>query len=174
PNRGGQASAVATPSGCPAAAQSGGSAFAYRVSAADPSRPGQELLLSASQESAAAGTAIQIYAVLTVPSQAIGVPGAAAATVPPVPVAPCLSVSGLSASSLSVPNRAAAPGVEQPEGGQQNSIAQGPATASGAETLTIPAGTAPGTVFHVVASVPANYPGSAQASFRVSLAITVR
>lgn len=174
PNHAGQAGgALATPAACPTAAQSAGSAFAYRVSAADPSRPGQELLLSASEQSAAAGSAVRIYAVLTVPSQAIGAPGADAA-VAPVSVAPCLSVNGLSAASLSEPTGAAGPGVPLPESGQQNSSAQGSASVAGGETLTIPAGTAPGTVVRVVASVPANYPGSAQASLSVALAITVR
>lgn len=172
PGRATQAAGAATsPATCPSAAQTTGPTFAYRVSASDPSRPGQELVLSASQQSVAAGTQIHLFAVLTVPSEALGVPGAAAAaTAAPISVAPCLSVTGLSAAAIAAPGALVAPALPQPKGASQDQNG----LPSGGDTLTIPAGTPPGTVFHVLATVPAGYPGTAQSSLTVSLAITVR
>lgn len=158
---------AATPAGCPAAASTGSAPLAYRVTASDPTRPGQQLLLSASAASAAPGSQLQVLAVLTVPSQALAAPGAAAASAAAIAVTPCLSVSGLPAASIATQNGTPPEAVPQQQGA-------GAAEAPSGETLMIPPGAASGTVFHVVATIPANYPASNQAPLSVSLAITVQ
>lgn len=137
--------------------------FSYRTSAADRSRPGQQLVLSASDATAAAGSPIQIYAALTVPAQAAGAPGAAASAATTT-LPPCLSVSGLPGASALLP---------LPAAGSVQRGAVAPNDLSG-DTFTIPPGTPSGTVIHVVATIPANYPYTSQAPLTATLNITVR
>lgn len=149
---------------CPEAATAGTApGFTYRTSASDRSRPGQQLVLSVSDSTAAAGSQIGVYAVLTIPAQAAGAPGAAAPAATTT-VTPCLSVTGV-AGAPAVRN-AQAPG---PVDGDQVSI-----NGTGGDTFTIPPGTPPGTVIHVVATIPANYPSTSQAPLTATLDITVR
>lgn len=139
--------------------------FGYRTSASDRSRPGQQLVLSASEATASAGSTVQIYAALTIPAQAAGAPGAAAPAAT-TSVTPCLSVTGLPGAAAAAPNVRAAPGsIDQ----DQVSL-----NANGADSLTIPPGTTSGTVVHVIATIPANYPNASQAPLRATLDITVR
>jgi hypothetical protein len=165
-NRGaGSSAGEASPASCPVAAPAGSTAsYANRATASDRSRPGQQLVLSASELAASPGSQIQVSAVLTVPGQAAGQPGAVPA-IASTAITPCLSITGLPAPELAAPVNGPA-------------FAQGAAgagqTAHGAETLTIPPGTPPGTVIHVVATVPANYPSTAQAPLTATLDITVR
>ncbi|MBV8528470.1 MAG: zf-HC2 domain-containing protein [Candidatus Dormibacteraeota bacterium] len=151
---------------CPGAATAGTvPSFTYRTSAADRSRPGQQLVLSASDATAAAGSQVQIYAVLTIPAQAAGAPGAAASAAT-TSVTPCLSVTGPSGAAFAAPLPAAGPAMGQNPVSATNTIA--------GDTFTIPPGTAPGTVIHVVATIPANYPNTSQAPLSATLTITVR
>lgn len=154
--------AAGTTAQCPVGAAAGSAPeFAYRTSSSDRSRPGQQLVLSASDSSVAAGSQIRVYAALTVPAQAAGVPGAAASAATTT-ITPCLSVSGASGAFAS---NALAPG---PIAGDQV------AGDAGGETVTIPTGTPPGTVIHVLATIPANYPSASQAPLSATLDITVR
>lgn len=149
---------------CPGAAAAGSAPqFPYRTSASDRSRPGQQLVLSASDSTAAAGSRITVYAALTVPAQVAGAPGAAASAATTT-ITPCLSVTGAAGAfaSLNAPVPAQI-GQDQPA-----------ANAVSTETLTIPPGTPSGTVIHVVATIPANYPSSSQARLSATLDITVR
>ena len=162
----GPAAAAAPPSAasCPGAVAAGAAPqFTYRTTAADRSRPGQELVLSASDSTAAAGSQIRIYAALTVPAQAAGAPGAAASAAT-TSITPCLSVTGIPGgfASLNVP----AAGPVQGDQVAPNGVA--------GDAVTIPPGTPPGTVIHVIATIPANYPSSSQAPLTATLDITVR
>lgn len=162
--------APALPASCPTSASSALPPYSYRVSAGDPSRPGQQLTLAASDQSVAAGSTIQLSAVLTAPAPELAAPGASAAAAS-ISVAPCLTVSGISSSIVTAPAGAFNPSAAAPAPQQLGSSAS-PAV-PGAE-LTIPPGTPPGTVFHVIATIPADYPGTHQAPLSVALAITVR
>ena len=151
---------------CPVAAAAGTAPqFIYRTSASDRSRPGQQLLLSASDSTAAAGSQIRVYAALTVPAQAAGAPGAAApAITATTTITPCLSVTGAPGAFASM-----------------NAPASGPIAgdqvapdASAGDSITIPPGTPPGTVIHVVATIPADYPSNSEAQLTAALDITVR
>lgn len=149
---------------CAGAATAGAApSFSYRTSATDRSRPGQQLVLSASDATAAAGSQIQIYAALTVPAQAAGAPGAVASAATTT-ISPCLSVTGLPGASTLLPLPAAG-------SVQRGTVA--PNDLSG-DTFTIPPGTPSGTVVHVVATIPANYPYTSQAPLTATLNITVR
>lgn len=138
--------------------------FSYRTSASDRSRPGQQLVLSASGPTAAAGSTVQIYAALTVPAQAAGAPGAAASPAT-TSITPCFSVTGLPGAAAAAPNLRASGAIAQD---------QAPGSSNGNETLTIPPGTPPGTVIHVIATIPAGYPNTSQAPLSATLDVTVR
>ena len=156
--------AAAAPPSCLGAAPAGAApAFSYRTSASDRSRPGQQLVLSASDSSAAAGSQIRVYAVLTVAAQAAGVPGAAASAATTT-ITPCLSVTGAPGAVASL--NAPASGSIQGD--------QAAADAIAGDTVMIPPGTPSGTVIHVVATIPANYPSNSQARLSATLDITVR
>ena len=156
--------AAGTTAQCPTGAAAGSSPeFTYRTSASDRSRPGQQLVLSASDSSVTAGSQIRIYAALTVPAQAAGAPGAAASAAITT-ITPCLSVTGASGAFASM--SALAPGPIQGD--------QLAPDATAGETVTIPPGTPSGTVVHVVATIPANYPSASQAPLSATLDITVR
>lgn len=149
---------------CPVAAAAGSAPqFTYRTSASDRSRPGQQLVLSASDSTAAAGSQIRVYAALTVPAQAADAPGAAASAAT-ITITPCLSVTGASGAFASVNPPASGPV-------QGNQVA--PGTGAG-DTVTIPPGTPSGTVIHVIATIPADYPSGTQAPLTANLDITVR
>lgn len=158
--------AAAAPASCPLAAAAGTApSYAYRTSTSDRSRPGQQLVLTASDATATAGSQVQIYAVLTVPAQVAGAPGAAA-SVASTSITPCLSITGAPGAAFAT--SASAPAPAQVQDGLSVP------TSAGGETFTIPPGTPPGTVLHVVATVPANYPSSSQAPLTATLDITVR
>lgn len=163
----GSGAVATTPAGCPKPAVAASTpAFAYRVAASDPSRPGQELVIAASSRSVAPGSQVQVYANLTVPQQVAGPPGNEAA-VAPLAVTPCLTVSGLPGGAGSIALKPAAP--------RADAVAGSAASADGgALTFTVPAGTAPGTVLHVVASVPNGYPGAAQPPLSADLTLVVQ
>lgn len=162
---GGGAAAIATPAACPGAAVAAGApAFAYRVTASDPNRPGQQLVIAASSRSVAAGSQVQLFAGLTVPPEVAGPPGAQAAAAP-VTVTPCLSVNGLPSGATAV-----APQAHGPAAG---AIA-GSSPAAGAITFTVPAGTARGTVLHVVATIPSGYPVAGQPPLSADLTLVVQ
>lgn len=160
----GNGPAAAAPASCPAAAAAGTAPqYANRTSASDRSRPGQQLVLSASDSSAAAGSQIRVYAVLTVAAQAAGAPGAAASAATTT-ITPCLSVTGAPGAVASL--NAPASGSIQGDQAAPNAIA--------GDTVMIPPGTPSGTVIHVVATIPANYPSNSQARLTATLDITVR
>lgn len=168
PNHEGKANngpvAAAGPEACPGAAATGSAPqFTYRTSASDRSRPGQQLVLSASDSTAAAGSQVQIYAALTIPAQSAGAPGAAASAATTT-VTPCLTVTGAPGAFASLNAPAAGPIAGDQVAGN----------AGAGDTVTIPPGTPSGTVVHVVASIPAGYPSGSQAPLTASLDIAVR
>ena len=172
--------APACPQPVPASANPASpTAYQHRVSASDRGRPGQELVLATQTGSAAPGTQVLVYARLSVPQPSAGAPGAAAArSAAPVnttAVVPCLRVSGAGplafapAHSVKTDGNAAAPVVP-------NGLSQAPGIPAGSEAIqafTIPAGTAPGTVLYITATIPANYPLAGDPTLSVDLAITV-
>ena len=176
----GSAAQGACPSRAAAVPSAKEAAYSYRETKTDPSRPGQVLVIATDSATAAAGSQLVFYASLSVPLPTAGAPGAPASTAAAA-VVPCLSVTGLPGSQLplAVPqppsfaaaaNGAAAP---QPASGTQDSSLATQADA-GLQTITIPAGTPPGTVLHIVATVPAGFPSAGDPPLSIELTITVR
>lgn len=162
---GGSAAARATPATCPGAAVAASPpAFAYRVTASEPNRPGQQLVIAAGSRSVAPGAQVQLFAGLTVPPEVAGPPGAPAAAAP-LTVTPCLTVNGLAAGA-NIP-------APKPQAPQADAVA-GSSPANGALTFTVPPGTAPGTVLHVVASIPGGYPVAGQPPLSADLTLIVQ
>lgn len=156
--------AAGSTASCPIPAAAGTAPqFAYRTSASDRSRPGQQLLLSASDSTVTAGAQVTVYAVLTVPAQVAGAPGAAASAATTA-ITPCLSVTG-------APGAFASRSAPAPVPIQGDQVAP---NASAGDTVTIPLGTPSGSVVRVLAIVPANYPSNSEAPLTASLDITVR
>jgi hypothetical protein len=141
--------------------------YQHRVSASDPGRPGQELVVATQTGTARAGSQVAVFAQLTVPRPSIGAPGANA-PLTSVGELPCLAVNGTSAAFSSP---AATPGAAA-------GVQPGAATFNGAalplETFTVPAGTPAGTQLHIVATVPPNYPQAGEPPLTVDLVITVQ
>lgn len=177
-NRPLSAGALATPTAgaCPSALSSAAVAgppagYQHRASAADPGRPGQELVLATQSGSAAPGAAVVVYAQLSVPRPSAAAPGATASGLE-VGAVPCVSVTGLSSSGT--PAALAAPGVfggAAPNGSNPVGRAQ---AAQALLTFTVPPGTAPGTQLHVVATVPPGYPDAGEPPLTADLIITVQ
>lgn len=173
---------------CPTRAEAGAAApassYSYRETKTDPRRPGQMLVLAASSATAPAGTPLVFYAGLAVPVPTAGPPGAHAPAAASEGLVPCLAVTGLPASeavspvpvhaasgtpapaAIAAPNQAAQPGAA-------TDTLVAPAL-GGLETITIPAGTPAGTVLHIVATIPADYPSPGDPSLSIELTITVR
>ena len=153
-------------------------AYQYRVSKAEPGRPGQELVLATQSGSSVPGALVQVYAQLTVPQPSAGAPGAVssgstqrAANV--VAVVPCVRVSD-SSKFLSTAAQSPMSGLNASQGPSTHGASVAPATSEVIQSFTIPAGTQSGTVLHITATVPAGYPQAGDPAFTVDLAITVR
>ena len=65
-------------------------------------------------------------------------------------------------------------GLNVSQGTSTQGASVAPATSEAIQSFTIPAGTQPGTVLHITATVPAGYPQAGDPAFTVDLAITVR
>ncbi|MFN2581336.1 MAG: anti-sigma factor [Candidatus Dormibacteria bacterium] len=177
---------AATPAACPAPAQqqtAATDAYTYRTTKTDPSRPGQQFVLAASSASAAPGEHVVIYAGLTIPLSSAGRPGTAA-TSESTTVAPCIAVSGLAngagaSSALAPLANEPSPASVNAANGAAPAASPTPVSVAGRSvpalnSLTIPTGTPAGTVIHVVASIPANYPMPGDPPLSLDLTITVR
>ena len=165
--------------GCPVAAASepaqAPAGYAYQTTKTDPSRPGQELVLATTGSTVSSGGLVSVYASLSVPQAAAGLPGAAA-PVPRAAVTPCITLSGLPAPEqfgpVGVPAHGAGSDNPVPASSASRALSLAPATP--VETFQIPPGTPPGTVVHIIATIPAGYPTPGEPAMTVDLAITVR
>ena len=134
-------------------------------------------MLATKSGSAAPGAQVLVYAVLSVPQPSAGVPRAAApgsaAPANTAAAVPCLQLSGAGHLVLAPARGVKAQGNAAPVPGlsQATSVPAGSATI---QAFTIPPGTALGTVLHITASIPANYPQVGDPPLTVDLAITVR
>jgi len=157
--------------------------FPDRVSRSDPTRPGQELVLATTSGSAARGTQVLVYAQLTLPQASAGAPNAAApgsgAPSNTVAALPCLHLSGAgpiafapATTTQHAAGSAAAPNQPAPvDRVPSDALSAAPAAI---QAFTVPPATPVGTVLHIVASIPANYPQAGDPPLTVSLDITVR
>jgi hypothetical protein len=141
--------------------------YQHRVSASDPGRPGQELVLATQTGTARAGSQVAVFAQLTVPRPSLGAPGANA-PVTKVGELPCLAVNGAPAA-VRAPVAAPTEAV-----GAQPGSAPFIGAASPLEIFTVPAGTPSGTQLHIVATVPPNYPQAGDPPLTADLVITVQ
>jgi len=179
-NRGGGASApeaAGTNSNCPLAATAGSTTapagFSNVQTITDPQRPGQRLLIATSSDRVSPGSQVPIYSVLTVPRPAAAAPGATGVSAASVAVVPCITVTGNGQLTRPAGGAAAAPAFATPLTIQGTPYAADKATGPPLLYFTVPPGTAPGTVLHVTAQVPADYPQPGDPPFSVDLTITV-
>ena len=153
--------------------------YTNRATKTDPSRPGQTLVLATDASTVSAGGQVVVYADLSVPVPVAGAPGAPASSAA-ASVVPCLSLTGLpqpAASALTVapaPAGAYAPMAGAPQPAQGSAAQAPPASALPLRAFTVPPGTPPGTVLHIVATVPGGFPDAGQQFLSVELTITVR
>jgi hypothetical protein len=141
------------------------------------SLPGVRLVLATPSLSVKAGQSVVVYAQLSFPVASIGVVGNG---VPPATrtVRPCVSVtvsgtgqvvgagSGAGAGPADLPT--AAPGAATPA-----ALYQPPSTAP-LLAFVVPPGLAPGTVLHVVASIPAGFEGLGSPALTAALTLISR
>jgi hypothetical protein len=145
-----------------------------------PSLPGARLVLSASTLSATAGQKVNLYAEFSLPQVSIGVPGSTSLTTATHSLRPCVTVTvGDSEEKLGVigapPNYGSGgAGADAPS--PQSPAASGNFAGAAAGTpmfvFTVPAGTPPGTVLHVVATIPAGYEGFGSPALTATITIT--
>lgn len=166
------AGAAAAPAGCPTAVTAAApaqlpAAFQHRVSASDPGRPGQELVVASSTGDVPAGSTVRVFAQLTAPRPSAASPGSQA-SLADVAAVPCLQVNAQRGPT----KEGAQPEQSLPQVaiGDLSVSAKADAIAS----FTVPAGTPSGTVLHLVATVPPNYPFSGEPPLTVDLVIVVR
>jgi len=149
--------------------------FANQETKSEPGRPGQQLVVATTSDQYAAGARVPIFAVLTAPLPAAGLQSTSVSPAASVAVVPCVSVSSRppagAAAAGGLGPIAATPGARSLSGGPSTALA--PAAQTPILYFTIPPGTAPGTVLHVVATVPAGYPQAGDPAFSVDLTLTV-
>jgi anti-sigma factor RsiW len=180
-NPSGTTASCVMPLAAPAAAPP--AQYQHQVSAADPGRPGQQLVVATSTGAATAGSRLLVYAQLAFPLPVAGPANSAITPVAKTGAVPCLSLTGSNGTSLS-PEPLSAPSVVSGPAGADALVpvrpnagsAPTPVLSSDGQVLsfTIPPGTPRGTVLHVVASVPANYPLPGDPPLMVDLVITVQ
>ncbi len=147
-----------------------------------PSLPGARLVLSASALSVTAGQNVGLYAQFSLPQVSAGVPGSTSLTTATRSLRPCVTVTvGNSATQLGVTAVPGNYGSNTGAGYEPTPMSPTPGGpppgSSGSAPLfvfTVPAGTAPGTVLHVVASVPAGYESIGSPALTATLTITTR
>jgi hypothetical protein len=149
--------------------------FAPAVVVTSPSQPGAHLDLAASALSVRAGQKVTVYAQLSEPLASVGAPGAQNAIAANRAVRPCVSVSVGNGALLALPQTdvpLAGPGAVS--GAAGGSPVYDTTEAGSLLTFTVPAGLAPGTVLHVVATIPAGFEVATSAALTATLTITTR
>lgn len=152
--------------------------FSHADLATDPTQPALHLVLAAPTLVVVSGKQAVVYAQLSVPVAAISNPGSAASPPPARALLPCVSVGVgstserlqvLQAGSGSYLPTTPAPGTALGAPGFQVSGATGPLL-----TFQVPAGLAPGTQLHVLATVPAGYLSPGSLPLTAQLTLTTR
>ena len=145
---------------------------------AAPSIPGARLVLSASSLSVTAGQNVGLYAQFSLPQVSAGAPGSTNLTTTTHSLRPCVTVTvGETSQQLGVAGIPAGFGSATGAGSDvpvPESTSPGGSKAGAAAPLfvfTVPPGTAPGTVLHIVASVPAGYEGFGSPALTATLTI---
>ncbi len=142
-------------------------------------QPGVRLVLATSSLDVAAGHPVDVYAQLVVPVSSAAAPGAASGAGSTLAFRPCVSI-GVEGTSLalvpttygnSVP--VAVPGSANGEGASP-AAAGSPGGSDAVITFDIPAGLAPGTKLHLIATVPAGYEGYGTPELSATLTLTTR
>jgi hypothetical protein len=157
--------------------------YQHQVSAADPGRPGQQLVVATSSGAATAGSQLLVYAQLSFPVPVAGPANTALTPVAKTGAVPCVSMNGSNGASFS-PQALSVPSAVNGAAGADGAVparpsaggSQAPGLGTGGQVLSfaIPPGTPRGTVLHLVASVPANYPLPGDPPLMVDLVITVQ
>lgn len=167
---------TAAPGQAAATATDGSDAtYPNRVVRTDPARPQQQLVVATSSSQAAPGTAITLYARLSLPAMTIAAPGGASRPAGSLSLVPCVEITG--GALLRTPFTAANP--------QQNAAAQpgGPVTNAGrieatpslvpVQQIVIPASARRGSVIRITAHVPADTPYSGQPAMDAEISVIV-
>jgi hypothetical protein len=154
------------------------SSFTQEALATDPAQPALHLVLASPTLVVTAGQQSVVYAQLSEPLSSLSNPGAAATPLPARAVLPCVSIQvgntnqRLSANAAGIASLQA-PGVPgetpAPAPGLQFGAGAGPLL-----TFKVPAGLAPGTEIHVIATIPAGYAGVGSPPLTAELTLTTR
>lgn len=154
--------------------------FSNRSVGSAAQRSGEQLIVATSQQSFAAGDTVPVYAALQVPGESVGAPGSSHRPAPSLTIPSCVQ-AGQAAPVLGPANAAAVP-----TGGAGRAVpgAVPPLTSvytvtvdpasGGLAAFRIPAGTPPGTVITIVATVPAGAPRAGDPPLVATLTIVVR
>ena len=150
--------------------------FTQQDLASDPAQPALHLVLAAPTLQVSPGQQAFVYAQLSAPVPEIAVPGAPAASPAARAVLPCVSVTvGTTTNVPAVP--AAAGSVQTPVAAGANGGASGlqfGGSAGPLLTFQVPAGLAPGTEIHVIATIPANFTAPGSPPLTAELTLTTR
>jgi anti-sigma factor RsiW len=146
-----------------------------------PSLPGARLVLSASALSVSAGQNVSVYAQFSLPQVSVGVPGSTSPSTATRSLRPCVTVTvGDTTKQVGVTGvppiygsgTGAGSDVPVPESTGPGEPLAGSSGGAPLFVFTVPAGTAPGTVLHVVAAVPAGYEGFGSPALSATITIT--
>jgi hypothetical protein len=144
--------------------------FGQATSVTAAGQPALHLVLATPSLLVTPGETVTVYAQLTVPETGLSAPGATPAPAAAISVRPCVSITvgsnpaGLPAAAggnqdLGIPD--AVPVAESPTTPQQSLV-----------QFTVPAGLTPGTVLHVMATIPAAYGEAGSAPLTATLTLT--
>jgi hypothetical protein len=151
--------------------------YALETLAADPAEPALHLVIAAPKQIVAAGSTVLLYAQLSVPTTAVGIPSSTVPTPPARALLPCVSVGvadtnqqfTLLRPTSDVPSAAQANGSSPGAGGAGYQAAvDGPLYA-----FEVPAGLAPGTQLHIIATVPAGFAAFGSPPLTADLTLTI-
>ncbi len=121
----------------------------------DAARPALHLVLATPSLVVTPGQTVRVYAQLTVPEPGLSAPGATPAPAPAISFRPCVSVTVGNAQGI---GSTAAGGKQDTGIPDAEPVPGSPATSQQSLVqFTVPAGLAPGTILHVVATVPPGY-----------------
>lgn len=154
------------------------SGFTQQALVSDPNQPAVHLVLATKSLAVATGQSIEVYAQLSVPASSAAAPGAAPEYSPAtLTFRPCVSIGvGTTGLSLVPASTTGLPPVPGANSGEFSTAAPG---VSGKNiqallTFTVPAGLAPGTELHLIATIPAGAEGYGSPALTATLTLTTR
>lgn len=153
--------------------------FTHADLATDPAQPAVHLVLAAPTLVVTSGRPAVVYAEFSLPVAAIANPGSKASPPPAHALLPCVTVGGVGTNSqalLTIPAGSGSLGSAYAP--QETPIGAPPFDANGSPgpflTFLVPAGLAPGTELHVLATVPAGYTAPGSLALTAQLTLTTR